>query len=215
MRNRLPRLVAVVVAVLGLMASAAPPASATVVTTGVFVGVWTWGNGIAYPCVTGKGPSPPTPPQFDASKCPPTTNNTAAWTFDGTAVTGVAKVVKAKCLLTDLACAHVALTTMRGMGTIKGNCSAYTKTGTVTWSSTDIVNTKESSPSLAGTISVTAVGGVNVMTGTVQRSSTATIGTLTGSFFAVPDASTGSGCWDKRGKRWVSAGAYAIVWPNF
>lgn len=213
MKQRVARFGAVLFAVLGLVASLAPPAHAIGVTTVVFTGVFSMGNGMSYPCVTGKAPSPPNPPQFDPAKCPPNTPNTVWWTFTGAAISSTAKVAKTKCLLTDIACAQVTTSNISGAGTIKGNCSTWTGTGTWSKSDFDIINTKEYSASTTMNVSFVSVGGLNVLNGTASRPGLGNNGIVVGAFHAQAESPTNS-CWDKRPKTWVVAGGYTVIWPN-
>lgn len=214
MRSLIARFGVVLVPVMALLASLAPPAHALTYTGLVVEGTATTSAGFGGPCLGNSTPGPGGVgvPSVDTTKCPVigTTTNTVGITFGGDAVIAEAKVNKAKCTITTIACASVGVYAFGGSGTVSGVCGLANGTGT--GSITPIAPTNPpvgTKSATAGTeafnFSFTGVGPVLVVSVTAARE-----GTLVGPVVVVQLPSQGT-CADKSAKGYVIAGVLAGV----
>jgi hypothetical protein len=205
---------------MGLVASSAPPAHAFVESDLVLDGTATVGNGLAYPCITGKGAVPPGVPAVDVAKCTSKLANVVPFTFNGTARGVTVKVDKSKCKSAPLnTCVQVSEYTLNSSGTVSGWCglSIGQGSGTIT-KSANIVSTKPdaNNPPITFNFTWTGIGGVLLITGTATRG-TLTGGVVTGSPLALvlPGNVVGAGtCLNKAPKSFRVVGPVTVVWPN-
>jgi len=209
MKSRFARFSIVLVPVMAVLASLAPPAHSVVIGGLAISGFAQVSNGIAYPCLGGKT----TPPTVDVNKCGlpdelgGTNTNSAGFTLEATGVGGIVKVAKAKCGGAPV-CADVGTFTVRASGRVDGACGLSVGSGAGTITQTAGVNGKPGSTD-SYTFGFTGLGGVLIIDGTYRTS-----GTIVGAVLAVPDPTNGSTCANKSAKRFIVAGAVAVFDPR-
>lgn len=211
MKSRISRLGVVLLPVLALFASLAPPAHATQVGVIVIQGKANVGAGLSYPCF---GPGTPTAP-IDLAKCPPpigTGNNPpppngtgVGVTFTGTGAGAVVKVQKLpKCASVCVEAGTFGIT--NATGRVYGQCGLSSGTLTGTVASTLSLGTKSNNRTF--TVGFQGIGGVLVLSGTTSQNET-----LDGVVAALPDATTGGSCTNKDAKAFIIAGPIVVHRP--
>jgi len=214
----LARFCALLLPVMGLVASTAPPAHATTALVLVFLGAALVANGLAYPCILGK-----TVPagSFDALKCPVVgSGNTVGVTlFGGLGVGATLKLNKAKCKNLPInACIQLALYAIAALGATLGWCGlslglvvgVITKAGDIVPPSPITKPMSNNVPVLFAVGWPIAVGGLLPLLGLAVR------GTQTGPVVGLANATVvpllGLGtCLNKDVKTFLVVGAVATV----
>ncbi len=201
MKSRLARFSVLFIPMMALVASMAPPASATEVGALVVVGQANVGQGIAYPCLDGKT----TPPTVNPAKCTGhlgANPNKAAVTFSGTGAGTVVKVTKPKC---PLVCVEAGTFAITASGSISGACGL--SSGVLAGSITPIVSvgTKPAKPR-GFNVSYQGIGGLLVVTGNTSKGEI-----LAGAVVALPTTGT---CLNKTPKSFTVAGPIFVIDPN-
>jgi hypothetical protein len=226
MKLRLARFCAVLLPIMGMVASSAPPAHALILSTITVTGLAGVGPGIAYECLEDGNAVPPV---INPAKCytpvdiinKPSTMNSASFTFTGTGVGLTEKVNKDKCKNDPIrSCVQLANYVITSTGVVKGACgmSNVEGTGSITKSS-DIVATKPAAnnPPVNFTFKIYGIASLLILTGTAQRGMSN--GTLAGVLTAttgqagIPPGVSGS-CLNKAAKTFFVAGATVAVFPN-
>jgi hypothetical protein len=219
MKSRLAVLWTMVLLAGGLEIGAAQPAHAVAVSIFVVDGVITLANGVAYPCLSGKDGIPPNVPTVDVAKCTSKIENITPFALLGAGAGITAKAIKNKCddLFANVVCTQVATYSFTTAGTVSGYCSFLQGSGAGTIAkAVNLVETKESSPPILVSYSLTSIADVLIITGSASRS-----GLGVGSFFGlslavlVPGGLLGTGtCLNKASKSFRLVGAFTILWPN-
>jgi hypothetical protein len=204
MKFRLARLSVLLLPIMALVASVAPPAHANVVGVVVVNGTANVGAGLSYPCVGNGVP--------DLTKCPPPVGNgqpgNIGVTFGGIGVGAVVKVAKPKCPAGSPAgtCVEVGTFAIAATGSVTGHCGL--SSGALAGSVTPTLALGTKSNNRTFNVSFTGIGGVLVLTGTTCNGEN-----ITGAVLAVPDATTGASCTNTAGKNFLIAGPIVIHRP--
>ena len=217
MKSRFARISVLLVPIMALVASLAPPAEAVTVGGGVLVGRATVANGLAYPCFAGKGGPVGTPPSVDPAKCPVlNTKPDVAFGFAGQLVGALVKVNKPKCASPPAnTCVEAGVFTVTATGVLdngplgattspKCGLSSGSGAGTIVLS-TPLVDTKPQTAS-PFTFDFEGLGGLLVVTGTFRTSAV-----LAGVVVALPDSTTGGSCLNKATKDFLVVGPVVVV----
>jgi hypothetical protein len=228
MKFRLARLGVLLLPVMGLVASTAPPARAASAGAMVIQGTATVGAGLGYPCVgntipdltkcpvigTAPGapvevwlPTPGGPTLTPVGALPAGGNNNLGVTFAAFGAGVLVKAAKPKCALP--ACVEAGTFTIAGGGSVSGWCDLSDGQLTITVTPNIVVGSKANVRTV-DTIFV-GVGGILVITGRVRAPQTAWVG---GAAYAVANPTDGSSCFNKAAKTFIIAGAVAIVGSN-
>jgi hypothetical protein len=199
MKSRLARLGVLLLPVMAVMATLAPPSNAAATGAIVIVGTANVGAGIAYPCVDPASGVPP----INVNKClgplgsPP---NTATVTFNGTGVGGVLTDLEPKCGALP-ACAEVGTFAITATGNVTGACGF--STGALTGNMNPAIPLGTKVKGRAFAVNYIGVGGFLVLTGNTSKGET-----IAGAVAAVP---TGGSCLNKDPKTFTVAGALVLV----
>lgn len=221
MKSRLARLCALLLLIMGLVVGTAPPAHSLHMFTLKFNGFATVGNGIAYPCLGGKGAVPPATPTVETTKCDPTVmSNSAGLNLQATGVGELAKIIKLKCNHPpDNVCARTANYNIASSGMIRGYCGSSRGmiTGTITQNGVVVNNEKPAliNGPITFSFSFEEKGGVAILTGTADRGGN--IGTLEGkATWAIGPGVPGSAgtCFNKASKTFVVDGTMEVTWAS-
>jgi hypothetical protein len=201
MKSRLARLGVLLLPVMAVMATLAPPSNAAATGALVIVGTANVGAGIAYPCVDPAAGVPP----INVNKClgplgsPP---NSASVTFNGTGAGAVLNDFEAKCATTPTnpVCFEVGTVTISAAGTVFGACGF--STGNLNGNITPAISPLKAKPRTFA-VNYVGVAGFLVLQGTTSKGET-----IAGAVAAVP---TGGSCTNKDPKTFTVAGAVAIA----
>ena len=195
------RLTISVLLIVGMAVHGAGPAQATSALTVAVAGRMIVGNGIAYPCLDGKGPGPV--PVVNLAKCVPLVN-TAYFNLVADGVGGIGKALTPKCGA-SAGCFGAGIFQMNAIGVVAGHCGFSTGQGAGTISG-GTIGTKPGSSIRPYTFVWLELGGVLIVTGTYNGT-----GVLTGALVAVPDPFAGAGCLNKAPKPFIFAGGLVFA----
>lgn len=207
MKRQFSRLSLLVIVTVALIGSMTMPAEATMVGGGLLQGRASVGNGLASPCLDGKGPSPSVNP----AKCPAFLNGKApvSFTFSGTLTGAIAKVNKTKCKTAKPnACYDIGTFPVAASGSVVGKCGASlgNGSGAIGTGASNVRTKPATNATRSFTFSWTGVGGNLILSGTIDGT-----GTLAGVVAAAPDVFTGGSCTHKAAKDFIVVGPVVMI----